>query len=437
MHAYGWDIYKTYAFESQIAARCYDRGILVDRKRIAKHRANITARMQGPLEAAREQGAQDSGDPKFNPQSPPQLGRLLYQVYNVTPPHYSKETGKPSTDEKALTQIIHSCESERAVVMAKTVLQVRQWAKLLGTYIDGLEARLDKNDILHPELKVHAALSGRWGSFIHTIPKPVYENKVVKVPGMRDMFIARPGFFIVESDFSQLELRNIALLSGDEKLLDAYAQGADVHSQNTIDLFGELDPNKRTLAKNFVYSVNYGPTNVEALARSTWETLRVTHPKLGLWTVLTLVRQWFKTHHWIAQWRADQLELARQRDYSEEPFSGRRRYFYKDVKDTEVYNFPIQSMGSYIMARSLRKLAPYLDWVNQALLLQWHDALIVETRDPVTTCQILRECMTQELTRQGYTLAFPIDWKVGTSLGTLTECKTLDEVREIVALPVA
>lgn len=414
----GMELFEERMRQADLAARASDLGMLVSRERLQGHRDNITAKMQPNLEAVAAI-ASGVGIDSFNAASPKHLSKLFFEALRCKPSRYSEATGKPSLDDKTLSDILASnVESETSKQAAKALLRVRMYSKLLSTYVDGLESQLDSESIFHPDFKVHGALTGRWGSFIHTIPHARKEAGETVAPGLRDVFVARPGYYICEADFSQQELRGIALLSGDKPWLDAYATGADIHTQTAQELFGASDKQLRSLAKAFNFATNYCSADLEKAARGVWSVLRVDFPSLELWTVVKMLKKKYKAHPSIAAWRQAQLAAAQRDDYIEEPYSKRRRYFNGRVKETEAYNFPIQALGAYLMGIAMDRVAAAVDWdTHRVIIPNWHDAIYLESRDPSAAAQILRDAMVQTLTYGDHSMTFTIDVAVGKDLG--------------------
>jgi uracil-DNA glycosylase family 4 len=426
----GWELYEIYHRESEIAHKATERGLLVDVDILNKYGAQFTKNYQEARDEIKAFGL-EYGFEDINPNSDEQMRELIYDTLGVFK-RYFTDSGKASLNAKARAAILASTEDLKVKWLIQKFAEVKKWSKLNNTYIEGLRKQLDVDNVFHPEFRVYAAVSGRWGSFLHTIPKPVYKDGKIHIPAMRDMFVARPGHWIVEADQAQFELRIVGLLAGDLKMIEAVEQKLDLHSQNSIDLWGDAKKENRVFAKNFVFATNYGPTDMRASAQSNWENLRKTFPNLPLLRVYGAVKRWFEAHHWIDTWRQEQYAFARANDFAEEPFSGRRRHFYGDVKDTEVYNYPIQTCAAWIISEALRKIQPHLDWNTHSLATQWHDALILETKKPLEAAELLQQALDMDLEYNGLTMQFRCDWKVGKGLGQLVECSTLDEVRNLV-----
>lgn len=304
--------------------------------------------------------------------------------------------------------------------LCRVIYQYRKHAKLLGSYIENLPI-LDDGRV-HPAWRVFGTRTGRWSASdpgIQTIPK---KGKKANTPSMRNLFCAREGFVMMDCDYSQLELRIVALLSGDEKLLEWYAQGKDVHTMNAMEIFKTKTPtdSQRELAKRVVYGMNYGGS-----AKTIWRNLTADIP-VPLETVELVFKGWFTTHPKIAQWQNDLTEKAKRTMYVEEALSGRRQYYYDGrVKPTEVVNFPVQGAAGELANRAVIAISKELNWVDEALIAQVHDSIVAEcvAVKQSRLVDIVKGAMEQEITLNGAMIRFPIDIKVGTNWGHLEKLK--------------
>lgn len=233
---------------------------------------------------------------------------------------------------------------------------------------------------------------------------------------------------------SQLELRIIALLAGDKKLLEWYAKGEDVHWLNAKDLFETEAPTdqERDLAKRMVYGLNYG-----AEAETVWKSLVVDFPDLELELVERLRSKWFATHPDIVRWQQTQLRSAREKCYVEEPISGRREYIWGEIEPTKIYNFPIQGAAASIINPACLALAEELDFKNESLLLQVHDALVVEGPDPIRLYRLLKKHMERTVVLNGKKVTFPVDFKCGQGTGLRSSWGELKKVKSLKKLEAA
>ncbi len=418
----GWEQFATMMDKMRVGMKMTDVGVKVGTDRLERHRRDFTTRIDEAKKqfsdiAKRVQTARSAGQKKeqdanatINPNSPAQVGHLFFDVLGAAPSKYT-DSGARSVDEEVLSNFCASYD-ERVRVAARSLLRYRRWAKLLRTYVEGLP--LDHQQLVHAEWKVWGARTGRWASSpnLQNIPKPKYRvdevgRKVVAVPGLRDLFVPRPGTHLVECDYSQLELRIIALLARDPALLEAYRQGKDVHQENANALFQRenASPDERRLAKTFVYAVNYGGTPTEI-----WKRLVVDFPELTLTLVDYLHDRWFTIHKEIYQWQQLLILEAKEKKYVECPISGRRQYYPDGKIDrNEVLNFPIQGTGSDIIDGAIIRIAKRIDWRDQKILLQGHDALIGEASNWVDLAKIFKDEMEKPVTLNGETISFPVD----------------------------
>jgi DNA polymerase-1 len=240
---------------------------------------------------------------------------------------------------------------------------------------------------------------------------------------MRDLFCARPGFVLAEADYSQLELRIVALLSRDEKLLQWYADGVDVHTVNAKSIFGTDKPKdqQRDLAKRVVYGLNYGGS-----AATIWKSLVVDFPGLKLEAVEHVVKRWFEEHPAIGAWQRAQIELAQRNGFVEESISGRRQYYHDGrIKPTEVLNYPIQGAAGTLANKAILSIDAAFDWADFHLLMQVHDSTVSELRLERLDegIAIVKRCMEQEIVLNGVKIKFPVDVKVGTNWGHMEKRK--------------
>jgi len=413
------------------AMRMQERGVQVDPSRFGVHRKYFMRRKREAYKRLQDiaRRVKMKGWPQLNANSAAQLKRLFFTQLRVKPSRWSEETGLPKLDEKALRPL---CSDNRALVAvaARSLLQYRRWAKLLSTYIEGLP--MDGNDVVHPTLKVYGTRTGRWSSAepnMQNIPKGSVRAGKNNVVSLRNIFVARPGHWILKADYSALEARILAVLSGDELLLDAFARGEDVHEANAKGLFRltrKPVKRERNVAKTFLYGAAYGSDVINL-----WKTLALSQPDLTLTMVQRLYDMFFRQHHWIKAWQQDQIRCARENGYVECPLSGRRQYYYDGIIDpNEVLNFPVQGTGSDIIDPALLDLRARFEGTGSHVIMQVHDELVTETQNPVTAYPMVRECMERKVTLNGVTLKFPVDVEIGRDWSDVVEVGSITEVEE-------
>lgn len=358
---------------------------------------------------------------KFNPKSGGQLHELYFEHLDLDPVSYSETTGVASLTADHLLMFAGNPDPVVRDV-SRAVLRFRKWSKLYDTYVKNPQVY---DGFFHPQFKVWGTKGGRWaseGPNFQNIPKTV-----------RDLIIARPGGWIIEADYSQLELRIVALLSGDEKLLKWYANNEDVHAKNRDELF-EPPPRMtekalddlRTLAKRLVYGCNYGGSAV-----TIWSSLVVDAPDLSLTAVKKFLELWYVMHPRIRMFQEKLLDIAYRDDYVECLLSGRRQYFWGQVEATKVLNYPIQGSGADIIDGVIPIIAEELEPIEDTYMIaQVHDALLVDSKHPVEVCEILQEHMEHEVVLGEYKTKIPIDFKIGPDWKNMAKYKNVQEVRE-------
>ena len=209
---------------------------------------------------------------------------------------------------------------------------------------------------LHPQWVPHRAITLRWAA-----KEPNLQN-VPEV--MRDLFTASDSNFLVQADYSALELRLIALLSDDEPLLSCYDKGIDPHTYNAKEVLGMSGKLKieRDIAKTCAYAFSYNLSdNVETVWKASITKLQEDYPDIAQALPLSRMQKlrvkWFAGHPAIAAWQRSAVAEAEKNKYVEAPLSGRRRYYHDGkVNSNEVLNFPMQSSGATLTNRALLSL---------------------------------------------------------------------------------
>ncbi len=224
-------------------------GILIDGEPLARQSHEIGQKIM----ALETQAHELAGQP-FNLASPKQLGDILFDKLGL-PVKKKTASGGPSTDEEVLSELALDYP------LPKLLLEHRSLAKLKGTYTDKLPRMINpRTGRVHTTSRRPSAVTGRLASSdpnLQNIPVRTEEGRRI-----RTAFVAPPGSSIVSADYSQIELRIMAHLSGDERLLDAFAHGEDVHRATAGEIFGvtplEVGPDQRRVAKTINFGLIYG-----------------------------------------------------------------------------------------------------------------------------------------------------------------------------------
>jgi DNA polymerase-1 len=324
---------------------------------------------------------------EFNVDSPKQLGVVIFDEMNLGEGMGSKRLkktagGARSTKESELEKLkgVHP--------IIDKILEYRELAKLLSTYIDPLPLLTDSKDRLHAKFLQAGTTTGRMSSQnpnIQNIPTKTDLGRKV-----RGGFIAEKGSVLLSFDYSQIELRIAAIMSGDENLIEIFKKGEDVHTGVASRVFGvkesEVTKDMRRQAKVINFGILYG-MGVNALKTNLGSTKDEAQ---------TFYNEYFKTFSSVAEFLEETKRFAEQNGYTETLF-GRRRYFegirsklpfIRAAAERMAINAPIQGGEADIIKISMRKIYDYINdsknkevYGRVKMLLQVHDELVFEVED--------------------------------------------------------
>ncbi len=360
-----------------ICLRMQEDGIMLDvkyLKLLAKEYSTGLAEIAGRIyaHAGRE----------FNINSPKQLGVVLYDELKINAGGRQKKTagGARTTREDELLKMkdLHPIIAD--------VLAFRELQKLLSTYIEKMPELVDKNNRLHPEFLQAGAATGRMAS-----QNPGIQNIPIKTENgrrIRTGFIAAPGYDLVAIDYSQIELRIAAGLSGDKKLVQIFKDGGDVHTAVASEVFGvpkdKVDREMRRRAKVINFGILYG-MGVNALRGNLGSGVSREE-------AAAFLAKYFSDFSGVAQYIESTKAEAARLGYTETLF-GRRRYFpgfksqlpnLRAAAERMATNAPIQGTQADIIKMAMieaDKLIEKNGWREKArLLLQVHDELVYEIK---------------------------------------------------------
>jgi DNA polymerase-1 len=317
---------------------------------------------------------------EFNIASPKQLGEVLFVKLGLKS---KKKTagGALSTKESELEKLLE----EHPII--GEILKYRELAKLLGTYIDTIPTMLDSESRIHPTSIQSGAVTGRMATkdpSIQNIP-----NRSELGRKIRNAFIAPKGWKLLAFDYSQIELRIAAFLSKDEKFIDIFRRGEDVHSAVAAQVFGvsveQVTKAMRSQAKVINFGVMYG-MGVNALQKNMGVDRKAAQK---------FYEDYFEKFHGLAGY-LDSVKAAAERDGYTETFFGRRRYFeglksklpfIRAAAERMAINAPIQGTEADIVKIAMIRIAEYIrdkkldDSVH--ILMQVHDEIVLEAKEGI------------------------------------------------------
>ncbi len=344
-------------------------GVRVDGQLLRQQSQELATKM-----AATEQTAYAAAGGPFNLGSPKQLQEVLYERLQL-PVLGKTPTGQPSTAEDVLEQLAESYD------LPRLVLEYRGLSKLKSTYTDKLPLEIDPNTgRVHTSYHQAVAATGRLSS-----SDPNLQNIPIRTPEgrrIRQAFVAPPGSKLLAADYSQIELRIMAHLSGDEGLLAAFAAEQDIHRATAAEVFGmELDAvttDQRRSAKAINFGLIYG-MSAFGLAR-----------QLGIdrGEAQTYVNRYFERYPGVKRYMEETRAAAHREGFVSTVF-GRRLYLpeinaknpqRRQYAERSAINAPMQGTAADIIKRAMIDVAAWLEhnFSQARLIMQVHDELVIE-----------------------------------------------------------
>ncbi len=337
---------------------------------------------------------------EFNINSPKQLGEILYDTLGLKPKNQKHtSTGQRSTRESELEKM----QDMHPVI--EDILRYREVQKLVSTYIDTIPTMVGKDGRVHTTFLQAGSVTGRMASQnpgVQNIPVRTEEGR-----GIRKAFVADTGYTLVSVDYSQVELRVAAFLSGDKKMIEIFKNGEDVHQGVASRVFGvpvnEVTPDMRRQAKVINFGILYG-MGVNALKANLGEgTTRAEAQEF--------FNAYFNTFTRLAEYLEETKAFARAHGYTETYFGRRRHFpgmnssapFIRAQAERMAINAPVQGTSADIIRIAMVRIHEYLvkekltDVVH--MMLQVHDELVFEIKEDSVTALVpkLKKIMEEVL----------------------------------------
>ena len=385
-----------------VLQRMERRGVLVDAGRLRAQSVEIAEKLEELAERARQEAGTD-----LNVDSPKQLQQVLFGKLGL-PVLRKTPKGQPSTAEDVLEELA------AAYPLPRTVLEYRALAKLKSTYTEKLPGLINPDTgRIHTSYHQAVAQTGRLSS-----TDPNLQNIPIRTPEgrrIRQAFVAPPGHVLLAADYSQIELRIMAHLSGDEGLLAAFGEERDVHSATAAEVFGvPLDAvtlDQRRLAKTINFGLIYGMSSF-GLAR-----------QLGIdrGSAQRYVERYFQRYPGVRRFMDETRAQAREQGYVETVFG--RRLYLPDIRsgnqqtrqyaERSAINAPMQGTAADIIKRAMIAVDTWCiaQEAPARLIMQVHDELVLEVREDATgtVTEAVRSHMTDAAT-----LKVPLRVEIGT-----------------------
>ena len=360
-----------------------EKGMLIDKNYFKNLQAEY-------VEDARrlEQEVCDLAGKSFNLNSPIQLSEILFTDLRLPTKGIKKTSRGSSTGAKELDKL-----KDLHPVIPK-IIEYRETAKLLSTYVTPMPELADKNDRVHTTFTQNVTATGRLSSKdpnLQNIPVRTEEGKRI-----RTGFIAPKGKVLVSADYSQFELRLAAALSNDQNLINDFNSDIDIHTKTASEAFnipmGEVTKDQRRAAKVINFGVLYG-MSVKGLADAA---------KMSISEAKQFIDNYFRLRAPIKKKLEDILRQAREEGYVE-TYYGRRRptpdvkspnFVIRQAAERAAMNMPIQGTEADLMKRAMINVDKALP-KNAEIVMQVHDSLIIECDEKIAAevATILQEKM--------------------------------------------
>lgn len=365
---------RLYEVETRLVGILSDmerKGVLIDLEALDR----ASAEMAMELDELEDSIYQDAGR-AFNINSPQQLAQVLYTDLQL-PTGRKSSKGQYSTAADELERL----KGYHPII--DRILEYREFSKLRGTFLEGLRKEIAEDGRVHTSYNQTVVATGRLSS-----SNPNLQNIPIRTERgsrIRELFIAPEGYSLVGADYSQIELRLLAHLSGDPELTRAFKEGKDVHLVTASSFFGkeedQITPAERAVAKTVNFSITYGISDF-GLSRD----LDIPIPEAR-----RLIERYHAKYPGVEAWLHRQGELAKQQGYVETLFHRRRYLPELQSQNRNTYNFglraamnaPVQGTAADLIKiamvdvdRALRE-----EKLDAAIILQVHDELILEVAD--------------------------------------------------------
>ncbi len=366
-------VYREIEMPVSLVLRKMERtGVLIDDARLQAQSNEIAVRL---IEL--EGQAYELAGGEFNLGSPKQIGQIFFEKLQL-PVVKKTPSGAPSTDEEVLQKLAEDYP------LPKLLLEHRGLSKLKSTYTDKLPRMVNpETGRVHTNYAQAVAVTGRLASNdpnLQNIPVRTAEGRRI-----REAFIASPGHRIVSADYSQIELRIMAHISGDASLLRAFSQGEDIHRATAAEVFGvtplEVNSDQRRIAKVINFGLIYGMS-----AFGLASNLGITRDAAKLY-----IDRYFARYPGVARYMEDTRAVAKEKGYVETVF-GRRLWLpeinggngpRRQAAERAAINAPMQGTAADLIKLSMIAVDDWLtrDRLASRMIMQVHDELVLEVPD--------------------------------------------------------
>ncbi len=362
-------------------------GFAVDSKALSE----LGGEFKKEIEELQAEVIKRSGGVDFNINSPKQLAEVLYGRLGLTAYGRKGKTGVLSTSADVLEALDHP--------VIEPILRYRKLTKLQSVYIEGLSKLVDKTGRVHTTFDQTAAVTGRISSLepnLQNIPVRSEEGREI-----RKAFVAKEDWLLLDADYSQIELRVLAHMSGDPAMQDAFQKGQDIHTRTAAEVnnvpFEAVTPAMRRSAKAVNFGIVYGISGF-GLARNIGVSLRDAD---------AYIATYFERYPLVKTFMDEAVRLGYELGYAETMF-GRRRQLHelkspnrniRNFGERAAMNMPVQGTAADIIKLAMVRVFEELQAgkYQARLILQVHDELVVECprHEVEAVAELIRNAMEQ------------------------------------------
>jgi len=354
----------------EVLAEMEQNGVHIDKEMLASFSEELTS----DLEELEAEIFERTGE-EFNLNSPQQLGTILFEKMDL-PAGKKTKTGQYSTSESVLSKLAVEYE------IPSLVLDYRSLKKLLSTYVDALPKLINpETGRIHTDFNQTVAATGRLSS-----SNPNLQNIPIRTKRGREIrkaFIPKKGYKMLAADYSQVELRVIASISGDENMIEAFKNGEDIHSRTAKEIFNldsidDVTADHRRKAKEVNFGIPYGVSAYGLASR-----LGISNNEGK-----DMIDQYFERFPGIQKYIDETIQFAKENEYVS-TLLGRRRYIpdinsgnwnIRGFAERMAINMPIQGTAADIIKLAMIHIQNFIEEENldSRMLLQVHDELIFD-----------------------------------------------------------
>ncbi len=353
---------------------------------------------------------------RFNPNSDNEVRKLLFEELGFTPSKFT-ETGLPSVSKDELPKIDHP--------VVPLLMEYKHIAHLKDSFCDVLPGKVDEFGRIHPTINVTRTETGRWSMKEPNLQQIPSRSELGKA--IRKAFVAEEGNFLVAIDYSQIEMRVAAHMTGCKSMIDLFLEGRDIHTETASQIFGvpvdEVTSWQRYPTKTMGFGVIYGLTPHGLFNQMSQEGLEDWDEK----ACERFIKEYYQLRPELETWQNQTRAFAGKHGYVSDMF-GRLRYIpemlcpvkrYRSAGERQAINMPIQSTAQGILKTAMVKMHQANYHHPYAWLLQIHDELMFEV-EAVHAVQFVE--WAEQIMESAVKLSVPInvEAKMGTNWGEMS-----------------